>query len=150
EPVEFDGELVVRLLLAGDIRGDLLEDLTPGRIELQVHRRLVGLNAVGTGCIPEVRIGEVVTGEFDGAEDVLGLAIVRTRDDGLIRLLLLTAGAVLGIRAVELGVLLDDRVVLPFAAVLLGIEPRTRSRIGYLRINARAFALGALIGGFAR
>jgi hypothetical protein len=99
---------------------------------------------------PEVRIGEVVAGEFDGAEDVLGLTIVRTRDDGLIRRLLLTAGAVLGIRAVELGVFLDDRVGLPFAAVLLGIEQRTRSRIGDLRIIARAFALGALIGGFAR
>src|SRR5699024_7636504 len=71
-------------------------------------------------------------------------------DDGLIRRLLLTAGAVLGIRAVELGVFLDDRVGLPFAAVLLGIEQRTRSRIGDLRIIARAFALGALIGGFAR
>src|SRR5699024_4213393 len=136
--------------LAGDVRGDLLEDLTPGRIELQVHRRLVGLNAVGTGGIPEVRIGEVVTGEFDGTEDAFGLAVVRNRDDGLIRRLLLTAGAVLGIRAVELGVFLDDRVGLPFAGVLLGIEQRTRSRIGDLRIIARAFALGAVIGGFAR
>src|SRR5699024_8836219 len=125
-------------------------DASPGRMQLQLDGRLVGLNVVGTGGIPEVRIGEVVTGEFDGTEDVFGLAVVRTRDDGLIRRLLFAAGAVLGIRTVELGVFLDDRVGLPFAGVLLGIEQRTRSRIGDLRIIARAFALGALIGGFAR
>ena len=105
--VEDDGELVAHPLQPDEPRRDVAELLGAVAGELQRDLDDVGRLAVLRGLVTRRRVGDVGSVDLDGAEDVLGLLVLRARDEGLGRVVDDGVDR-LGLGAVELGELVED------------------------------------------